>query len=281
MYKGGVGNGGAGTGIASPFAPVSGMHPATKTAYLHTQSTASTGTIAASTAPAIWQPVEFGRTLSGRSATFSLWLWSNVPITISNIIARQNFGTGGSPSPQVVIDNAVNWNVTNTPTRFSVRIDFPSAANATLGTAGDYVGIGIWLPPGVVFNIATTQWQLEECSPNAPAVGYPTAFEYRGIQQEAARFGRFYETGEEPFMYLGGLFSGITTAYGDVKFQTLKRITPVITTSGFQYYQVASNVAFTPSSISPFQDKFQWLGTGLTNWNGWAGTGNWVADARL
>jgi hypothetical protein len=38
--------------------------------------------------------------------------------------------------------------------------------------------------------------------------------------------------------------------------------------------------AFTPT-LNGAIDKFSWDSTGLTNWNGWGGTGTWAANAEL
>lgn len=209
MYKGGAGVGGAATGQAVQLNPPKGMNASGgRFAYQHAQSVASTGSIAAKTGPAIFQSVEFVRTLSGRSGTFSAWLWANAPLTISNLIVQQNFGTGGAPSAINVIDPVVNWNVTTVPQRFSARIDLPDTyAGKTLGTAGnDNLTIGLWLPVGKTFSLATAQWQLEECSPGAPDQGAPTAFEYRGFGAEYTRSQR-YIVFQETVGFIGNAFA--------------------------------------------------------------------------
>jgi hypothetical protein len=162
----------------------------------HNQTVASTGTVAAGTAPGIFQNIEDVRILNARSATFSCWLWTTSgSITIPSIFVRQNFGTGGTPAAEVVSDKAVNWVVTTTPQRFSVRLDFPTMNGKTLGTNNNhYIRVGIWLPPGVTFTVGTNQWQLEQSSLSAPAAGSPTPFEYRGQQAELARVQRYYST---------------------------------------------------------------------------------------
>lgn len=238
--------------------------------------------------PYLNQRVEGARTLSGRSATFSCWLWSNTGsnISISTIMAQQSFGTGGSPSASVLSDKAVNWIVTPTPQRFSVRIDLPSVAGKTFGSGGnDYLQIGLYLPKGATFDLITTQWQLEQCSPQSSsdlsgAGGLPTTFEYRGSGPELARVQRFYETGQEPFLYIGGL-TGVSTAYGDFQFRTTKIKVPIITfNGGWQYYSSGSNTVFTPVGVGATIDRGYFEGTGLSVWQGWNAAGIWTADAR-
>jgi hypothetical protein len=76
-----------------------------------------------------------------------------------------------------------------------VRIDVPSIVNTTLGTNGnDFLQVAVNMPLAGTYAIYTTQWQLEQSSPTAPAAGSPTPFEYRGQQAELARVQRYYET---------------------------------------------------------------------------------------
>jgi hypothetical protein len=164
------------------------------------QTTASTGTLAARTLPFLVQNVEGVQRLSGKSATVSFKLWvASGSITIPGIAITQAFGSGGSPSANVTADKAVNWVVTTTPKRFSVRLDVPSVAGKTIGTNTDgFLQVGLWLPPGVTFTLYGVEAQLEQANPNASsdingAGGAPTAFEYRGQQAEYARTQRYYE----------------------------------------------------------------------------------------
>lgn len=254
MYQVAAGTGGSGTivpiGITGAFTP--GLTTPIYNQISFTQSVASTGTVAAGTAPCIIQHVESVRTLSARSATYSVWLWCAAgTVTIPSLVIRQNFGTGGSPSAAVVLDQAVNWVVTTTPQRFSVLLNFPSIAGATFGTNGnDLITVGLWFPPGVTFQIYSAQWQLEQSSPNAPATGLPTAFEYRGYQAESARVARYYE------YIAGGFYTALnintsTTAYGVIPCRP-KRGSPTVTpTAASTFYLLLSNSTnVAPTSLS-------------------------------
>jgi hypothetical protein len=270
-------------GFFSGGEPV-GMTSPVKYVANHNQTVASTGTIAANTSCYMSTNIEDAHTLHGRSATFSCWLQlaaGSSPVTIPLVIARQTFGTGGSPSVQINADTPVNWVVTTTMQRFSVRIDLPSVSGKTFGTNNDsLLQVGFWMPPGVVFSLYTAQWQAENCPPGAPPQGLPTPFEYRGQQAELARVQRYYETGVEPYSYANNL-SGITSAYGDVVFAVQKRSSPAMTLTSWKYYSLATDVAFTPSVATSYLQKFSFQGSGLTNWTGWDGAGIWAADARL
>lgn len=244
----------------------------------------STGNVAGRSLPCVLQDIEYVQTLQGRSSTFSLWLWTGGgTVTIGNILAAQIFGTGGSPSANVIIDTAVNWVVTTTPQRFSVRVDWPSIAGKVLGTGGnDYIQIGFFLPAGSSVNIGTRQWQLEQSSPQAPSAGLPTAFEYRGAALERIRVQRYWETGSQPQMWLGtAAAAGDTASYSEVRYATTKRAAALVAYAGWQYYSNSINTAFNPATLSTNLDRFAFSGTSLTNWNGWSGTGTWTADARI
>lgn len=166
------------------------------------QTTASTGTVAAGTAPAIYTKIESVRVLQGRSATFSCWIsnYGSTPFTIPAIVAAQIFGTGGSPSPTVSFPKTVNWVIPPGGWyKYSVRLDFPSIQGMQVGSNGnDYIQVGLWLPSNVLFNMNTTQWQLEQSSPLSSSDingngGAPTVFEWRGNPMETMRCARFLQ----------------------------------------------------------------------------------------
>jgi len=106
------------------------------------------------------------------------------------------------------------------------------------------------------------------------------AFERRPHGVELALCQRYFETGPEPYMWLGG---GLTASagYGDVRFTVTKRATPSIAMSGWRYYSFGTDVAFTPVAAAISSSRFGFNGTGLSNWNGWTGVGTWTASAEL
>lgn len=174
-----------------------GMTSPTITYLKHNQTVA---TPTGNSAGYIVQRIEGVRTLANHSATFSCWLWTDSgSITISTIVVGQIFGTGGTPSPSVYTTKTVNWVITTTPTRFSVRMDIPNIAGMTIGSNGNaYIQVGFYLPINSIYAVNTTQWQLEQSSPTSSLDingngGSPTPFEYRGQQAELARVQRFYE----------------------------------------------------------------------------------------
>jgi len=240
-----------------------------------TPNGASTGTLVARSQPCIIQNIEFVQTLQGRSSTFSLWLWTGSgTVTINNIAAAQIFGTGGSPSANVIIDTPVNWVVTTTPQRFSVRVDWPSTIGKTLGSANDYIQIGIFIPSNTTINIGTRQWQLEQSSPQAPAAGLPTAFEYRGYGPELARTQRYYRSGFACF--IGSAAAAGVTVGGWVPFPVDMRVPPVITMATANENANNASVAYTLVLTSGFRFYGTATAAGSSYYDG-----PYTADARL
>jgi len=224
----------------------------------------------------VYQKVESVRTLQGRSATFSCWLWvASGQVTIPAVLSRQNFGTGGSPSANNTLDTPVNWVVTTTPQRFSVRLDFPTISGKTLGTVGnDYLYIGLWLPNGVTYSLGTSQWQLEQSNPNSPATGSPTAFEYRGIGPELARVQRYYRSGFACF--IGSANAAGTTVGGWIPFPVDMRANPAVVMGTAAENSNNSSVSYTLVTPSGFRMYGTSTATGSTYYDG-----PYTADARL
>jgi hypothetical protein len=107
-----------------------------------------------------------------------------------------------------------------------------------------------------------------------------TPFDRRPYGQELGLCQRYFEVGNQPFLFMSGL-SGVTAAYGDVRFSTAKRAAPSITCTGWQYFSGGANTGFTPTSITVLTDVFRYQGLSLTSWTGWAGAGTWTASAEL
>jgi len=237
-----------------------------------TQTTASTGSVANNTAPLILNKIENVRGAHAVSFTFSVTLFAATPVTITSVFLQQIFGTGGSATVTTVVP--VNWNVTTVAQRFSVRIDAPSLAGGTLGTARHYFQVGIYYPVGQLFDIYDTQWDLKYCSPNAPAQGELSAFDYRGPQAELARTQRYYQS------LSGYLCAGYNTAgLGVFNYATLPvpmRDVPVVSVIGTPTYLNASNYSAISSGPDVFQTNIQITATG----SGW-GKAGLVFDSRL
>lgn len=138
------------------------------------------------------QKIESVRTFAGQTATVSFWAKGTNPTTAGNlaITLTQFFGTGGSPSTNVILTQqtfvlTANW------TRYSFTFAIPSISGKTLGTANDDY-LALWIGQGT--SVSTDAWtldlwgvQLEEgvtASPFQTATGT--------IQGELAACQRYY-----------------------------------------------------------------------------------------
>lgn len=282
MYLNACGTGGAGTfgWTAMQLTAPSYSESNPRYAFVHTQTVASTGTLAARTLPFLIHRIEGVQTANARSLTLSVHLWvSSGSITIPGLVLSQSFGTGGSPSAPVIFDKAVNWVVTTTPKKFSVRVDVPSIVGKTFGTAAnDSLSVGLWLPPGVTFTLVGGELQAELCNPNTSSDingngGAPTAFEYRGLGPELARSQRFYEVGTWRL-----LFNASQTNYwgsGTSTYKVTKRVVPAMS------IVTTSNSNGTYQSASTYADLVTVAATANAPTGAVDMTGTFTADARL
>lgn len=90
-------------------------------------------------------------TLAGKRATFTLYLASSTMITLPQIVLRQNFGTGGSPSANVDKVIATSVAVGALWSKFQYVLDVPAVTGKALGTSGDYLSLMLYLPPTATF----------------------------------------------------------------------------------------------------------------------------------
>jgi hypothetical protein len=286
MYLNSCGSGGVGTYGFFAFSPAAGsrlgLPKIARYFGQHIQSTASTGTVAALTSPQLSVKVEDVNTTEGSSITLSMWLWATAPMTITQVRATQNFGTGGSPSAAVEIPVAVNWPVTATLRRFSVRIDLPSVSGKTLGTTTPhFTRFTLDLPPGTTFTLNDACWQLEICSPQASSDntgngGAPTAFEYRGAAAELARVQRYYEVNSMLGVFSGNVTSG-GTYFSNAYFKVTKRATPTVTAA-----QSGSPTSFpTTVALAGAYNDGVFVSALANATNLGIYQYSWVADARL
>lgn len=220
------------------------------------QTVASTGNLASRTGPLMAMRIEDVNYVEGSSITFSVTLQNNgaSSITVTQLAAAQNFGTGGSPSANVATIYPVNWVIPNDGVwrRYSARLDIPTTNGKTIGTSTNgFTQISVEFPVGQTFAISDCFWQAEFCSPQAPATGWPTAFEYRGQAAEAQRVERYYETTIN--FYGVGALNSATVAYVMGRQRTPKRVVPTVTTSGtFTLYALAiGNQAIAAANVSP------------------------------
>jgi hypothetical protein len=140
----------------------------------------------------IEQFIESVRTFAGQTITVSFWAKGTNPTTDGNlkVYMTQNFGTGGSPSSQV-ITNVTNFVLTANWTRYSFNFTVPSISGKTLGTNNnDYLALQI----GQSNSISTDAWTLDLWGVQAEAGSVATAFQTATgtLQGELAACQRYY-----------------------------------------------------------------------------------------
>lgn len=183
---------GNGTGTATQQILAPGTEPAGMTTpittYLrYTQNTNSIGSLSS-----IGTKMEFVRTLEGRSATLSVWLWvQSGTVTSPSCFVNQFFGSTGSAAVLTIVPTG--WVLTTTPQKFSVRVDVPSILGKTISGGNDRLELGIQFPQGATYAINTTQWQFEECPASGPSVGIPTPYEVITPSLTQLMIARYFE----------------------------------------------------------------------------------------
>lgn len=165
----------------------------------------------------IQQRVESVRTFAGQQATLSFYAKADAAKNIC-VEFMQSFGTGGSPSADVVGIQSTTVPLTTNWQKYTVTVTFPSILGKTLGANGDDMIIALfWLEGGSNWNSRTnnlgqqsgtfefSQVQFES-GPNA------TQFEYRPRGIELALCQRYYYK-----TYDQGTVPGTATGNGAVQ----------------------------------------------------------------
>lgn len=110
------------------------------------------------------QRIDFNgvQTLAGKTVTVAMWMRDPGAQTYS-VDFRQFFGTGGSPSADVVVSSQ-SASVTSTWTRFVFTFTIPSVSGKTIGTNVDtsYLEFRINMPINALFNLELAQVTLNE-----------------------------------------------------------------------------------------------------------------------
>lgn len=183
------------------------------------------------------QAVENVRTLSGQIATLTFY-YKGTPGKNIDVVMRQNFGTGGTPSIEVTTSVATGIGLTGNWQKHSVVFFVPSISGKTLGTNGDhYLALEIG-PPGVegvvTFDFARASLVAEN------AVDEPDPFSERDLGQEILLCQRFFaktfplETVPASATSARGHLRTIATGNGAFGFMwdlpTIMRTIPTVTT---------------------------------------------------
>jgi hypothetical protein len=128
------------------------------------------------------QRIESARTFAGQTITFSFWAKANTGTPNVNVQIRQTFGTGGSPSSEVITNGTVQT-ITTSWARYSFTISIPSVSGKTFGTTAgsDYFQVSIFVSNG--------------SAGTNPTVGVQNnTFQFWGVQVEAGSTASPFQT---------------------------------------------------------------------------------------
>ncbi|OWQ76719.1 hypothetical protein CEE56_02255 [Stenotrophomonas maltophilia] len=228
--------------------------------------------------------------------TISVWANSDAPGRSVGVRVIQDFGTGGSPSPQVVLQAGV-LTLGTTAKRHSITVTLPSTRGKVLGSNGnDHLYI--------VFDLCGTGQKGELVAQNG-SFGFTqfqvesgraaTRFDWRPPGVELALCQRYYEKsynldivpntahneGREAF----SINSPGMAHYQSVRFQTAKRAHPyvmIISADNIQQdgHIAEDNISRVPCLVnyaSPSGYEVSWT----NNPGRWGGWWHWWADAEL
>lgn len=226
-------------------------------------------TTAASNNAQLSQRLESVRTLEGRKTTFSLVAATVSAVLSCQVVFRQYFGTGGSPSaPLDTVVGSFSTDGNNGYSRKIVTFDAPSISGKTIGTNGDdFAEVLVVFPSGMTFVFNTWDWQLEEGALATPFEARPPALELSLCQ-------RYCETGYyllEGYCTSGG---GAGISYW-CEFKVPKRATPTITLSAMAGVNMGAH-AVQGTSVIGFQPR----ATANSSAQSYI-SGNYLAEAEL
>jgi hypothetical protein len=167
------------------------------------------------------QMIESVRTFAGQTVTFSCWAKASTGTPKIGFSTVQFFGTGGSPSANVITSGGTAT-ISTAWARYSFTVAIPSIAGKTIGTNNDdKVQLDLWTSVGTTISglgypavgiqnvtIDTWGWQLEAGS---TATDFQTAS--GSIAGELALCQRYYQrvTADNTYDILSSLGSAVST----------------------------------------------------------------------
>jgi hypothetical protein len=185
------------------------------------------------------QKIESVRTLAGQTATISFWAKASSGTPKVALEVGQSFGTGGSPSSQV-LTNAGAVTISTSWARYSVTISVPSISSKTIGTTANTsdLRLNLWLSSGSDYNsrngslgIQNSTFQIWGVQVEAGSVATPFTTATGTIQGELAACQRYYFlTGKEnAYSVFGhGIAYTTTQAYVSIIFPVTMRTAPTV-----------------------------------------------------
>jgi hypothetical protein len=191
-----------------------------------------TGAGSGQTVKRINHKIEGVRSFAGKTIQVKFYAKSNAVSSIT-VGAIQNFGTGGSPSSEVVVTAksrslSTSWQV------FIVELVIPSITGKTIGNdENDYLNICFNLPLNATHTFDLAHWQIYEGTSNKKWIRYADSKESESIA--LIRFYKAYNYAAGTLINLGNIGSSTVQALFQFTFHSPMRAAPTVTTSGGTY----------------------------------------------
>lgn len=188
---------------------------------------------------AFGQYIEDVRTLAGKTATLSLYLYASATIAANTLQIRYRQVTGGTGGTT----NTVNiGEITTSWQKFTFQLDIPSLTGASLGASNvSYLAIEILSPSSHTgaFDMFIAQVQLEEGTS-------ATSFEHRPTGTELSLCQRYYQVKNlfvtNTIHFASGYYGG-SANYNYYTLNTTMRSAPSVTVSQPTQVQIYHNNA--------------------------------------
>jgi hypothetical protein len=187
--------------------------------------------------------------LAGKTVIVSFWAFSPTPVPKLGISIDQIFGTGGTPSANV-LQNGTAVTLTTGFALYSVVLTLPSVAGMTLGTNGDHCSnLNIWFSSGLTNtsragHIGAQSGQVGLWGVQLEIGSVATPLEKLDPRLDLANAQRFFQTG---WVGWNGYGAAGQTIGSSVMFPVTMRASPTVTI-GVPGYNNAS--AATPQNTS-------------------------------
>lgn len=177
--------------------------------------------------------IEDATTYNNGKATLSFIASCEAGTVNVSASVRQFFGSGGSPSADVVVATKT-FTVTTTPQRFDLTVDMPSTASKTFGSNfDDCLKLSIGFPATGVFNVALQQVRFERGAIRSVFQATPLALQYTHID----RYLQFV-----PLSIVGRAVGAGEQTHTPIPFKSEMRRAPTITVDGAALSGAVTNV---------------------------------------
>lgn len=204
--------------------------------------------------------IEGVRTFAGQQVTLSFLAATTSGTPKIGVMLQQYFGTGGSPSG--TLDTAISAvTISTTATRYTVTFTVPSIVGKTLGTAGDYLAVILWVSAGTTYAASASAIGIQNSiiditDVQLEAGPIATPFERLSLQAQLAwcqrYFWRYAASAANTWFGFGFAQTGSTiTIYVQIKFPVQIRSAPSLTPPTAANFRAEDGaVALTLSAIT-------------------------------